>query len=163
MKVRRRARIAAFQALFEIDSVGHDPSYAIYMRLQEDELPSEGEAFCRDLAHGVLQHREVLDRILQRIAPEWPITQMAITDRNILRMAAFEVLFSGGTPAKVVINEAVELAKLFGSDSSGRFVNGVLGTLVAKRREFAQEASAAAPPTPRADEAGSSGNPHTES
>ena len=163
MKVRRRARIVAFQALFEIDSVGHDPTYAIYMRLGEEGLPPEGEAFCRELAHGVLRHREVLDRIIQRIAPEWPIAQMAITDRNILRMAAYEVLYTTETPTKVVINEAVELAKLFGSDSSGRFVNGVLGTLVAKRREYAHEASAAAPPTSRADEAGSSGNPLSES
>ncbi len=111
------------------------------MRLEEAGMPPEGEQFSRAVTLGVLQHREGLDRILQRIAPEWPIQQMSIIDRNILRMAAYELLCSQETPLKVVINEAVELAKLFGSDSSGRFVNGVLGTLIANRAEFAREVS----------------------
>jgi len=147
LKVRRRARIAAFQALFEIDSVGHDPPLVTERRLEEAGLPAEGEQFCRDLVGGVLEHREPLDRILQRIAPEWPIQQIAIIDRNILRLASYEILCAQETPPKVVINEAVELAKLFGSDSSGRFVNGVLGTLVSRRDEYAREvACSPAPP-----------------
>ncbi len=148
MKLRRRARIAAFQALFEIDIVGHDPARSIRMRLEEVSMPPEGEQFSRDLTLGVLQYRERLDQILQRIAPEWPIEQMAVIDRNILRLAAYEILCQHETPPKVAINEAVELAKLFGSDSSGRFVNGVLGTLVARRHEYAKEATAPIPPTP---------------
>jgi transcription antitermination protein NusB len=73
-----------------------------------------------------------LDKLIERYAPEWPVEQIAIIDRNILRIAIYEVLQGNGTPLKVAINEAVELAKQFGSDSSGRFVNGVLGSLVAK-------------------------------
>jgi N utilization substance protein B len=72
-----------------------------------------------------------LDRLIGRYAPEWPVDQIAIVDRNILRMAIYEILHRADTPTKVAINEAVELAKEFGSDSSGRFVNGVLGSLVA--------------------------------
>jgi len=139
--------MTALQALFEVDSVGHDAALSLRRRLEEGTLPPEGERFCRHLAEGALEHCESLDRIIQRIAPEWPIQQMAIIDRNILRLAAFELLFDHDSPPKVVINEAVELAKLFGSDSSGRFVNGVLGTLVARRQEYAKEAATPETPT----------------
>ena len=74
--------------------------------------------------------------MIQRIAPEWPIEQMAPVDRNILRLAAHELLFGEDVPPKVAINEAVELAKIFGSDSSGRFVNGVLGTLLSQKHQL---------------------------
>jgi len=87
---------------------------------------------------GVLQHREVLDAFIHRHAPEWPLEQMAYIDRNILRMAIFEFAVDGGTPVKVAINEAVELAKTFGSESAPRFVNGVLGALVERRAAIAQ-------------------------
>ncbi|MFN2291384.1 MAG: transcription antitermination factor NusB, partial [Anaerolineae bacterium] len=76
--------------------------------------------------------REDLDRLIGEYAPEWPVDQIAIIDRNILRIAIYEILVGDDTPTKVAINEAVELAKEYGSDSSGRFVNGVLGSLVAK-------------------------------
>lgn len=140
MKVRRRARIAALQALFEIDSVGHEPQRVLTMRLQEENLPPEGESFCRELVLGVVEHWDYLDRVIQEIAPEWPVSQIATVDRNILRLAACEILYREDTPPKVAINEAVEIAKDFGSDSSGRFVNGVLGTLVTRRQEFVLEA-----------------------
>ncbi|MHB1296699.1 MAG: transcription antitermination factor NusB [Anaerolineae bacterium] len=138
MKVRRRARIAALQALFEVDIVHHDPGCSLQERLDESPIPDSGVAFCRALVQGVMQHREGLDGVIHRIAPEWPIDQMAPIDRNILRLAAFEIMFDASAPPKVAINEAVELAKLFGSDSSGRFVNGVLGTLLSQRNELAQ-------------------------
>jgi len=95
-------------------------------------LPPEGEAFLLRIVQGVLKHRDELDELIATYAPEWPIDQMAIIDRNILRIALFEFLIGGGTPPKVAINEAVELAKRFGSDSSRRFVNGVLGTLLSQ-------------------------------
>jgi N utilization substance protein B len=85
-----------------------------------------------EIVQGVLRHKDQLDEMICEHAPEWPIDQMAIVDRNILRIALFEFLIDGGTPPKVAINEAVELAKIFGSDSSRRFVNGVLGTLFSK-------------------------------
>ena len=85
--------------------------------------------FVHHLVFGVLRYKEHLDSLIQRYAPEWPIDQMAPIDRNILRMALFEFSVDGQTPVKVAINEAVELAKIFGSDSAPRFVNGVLGSL----------------------------------
>lgn len=137
MKARRRARITALQALFEVDIAHHDPAVSLRERLAEAPLPPEGVAFCEALLYGVLAYLPRLDAIIQRIAPEWPIDQMAPIDRNILRIAAYEILASRDTPPKVAINEAVELAKLFGSDSSSRFVNGVLGTLLADRANLA--------------------------
>ncbi len=132
MKVRHQARVVALQALYEIDCTGHTPALVIEQRLSEASLPESGEAFARELANGAVEHQERLDSLIARYAPEWPVDQIAIIDRNILRLAAFEILVGKDTPLKVAINEAVELAKTFGSDSSGRFVNGVLGTLVAK-------------------------------
>ena len=126
----------AFQVLFEVDVTGHHPGKALRERLIDQPLAAEGEAFCRRLVDGVLQHLETLDAILERIAPEWPIDQIAPVDRAILRLATFELVFGDETPSKVAINEAVELAKLFGSESSGRFVNGVLGTLMTHQQSI---------------------------
>ena len=130
MKVRHQARISALQALFEIDCAHHNPIAVIERRLQDAPLPEAGAEFARDLVRGVSQQQEYLDLLVGRYAPEWPVDQIAIIDRNILRMAIYEILMRDDTPVKVAINEAVELAKEFGSDSSGRFVNGVLGSLV---------------------------------
>ena len=130
MKVRHQARISALQALFEIDCAHHNPTAVIERRLHDAPLPEAGAAFARDLVQGVSEQREQLDLLVGRYAPEWPVDQIAIIDRNILRMAIYEILMRNDTPVKVAINEAVELAKEFGSDSSGRFVNGVLGSLV---------------------------------
>ena len=130
MKVRHQARIAALQALFEIDCAHHNPAAVIERRLHDVPLPEAGAHFARDLVQGVSKKREQLDLLIGRYAPEWPVDQIAIIDRNILRMAIYEILMRNDTPVKVAINEAVELAKEFGSDSAGRFVNGVLGSLV---------------------------------
>lgn len=132
MKVRRQARVSALQALFEIDSVNHDPERVLQRRLEEKSLPPSGGEFARTLVSGVFEHKAHLDDLIQENAPEWPVEQIAIIDRNILRIAIFEITIDQSTPLKVAINEAVELAKLFGSDSSPRFVNGVLGTLVSQ-------------------------------
>ena len=139
MKIRRRARITALQALFEVDTVHHDPELALQGRLEEAPLPAQGLAFAHNLLYGVLQHQATLDSVIQQIAPEWPIEQMAPVDRNILRISAYEIIFDNSTPPKVAINEAVELAKLFGSDSSSRFINGVLGTLLAQKSRLLSE------------------------
>jgi len=137
VKIRRQARIVALQTLFEVDSVNHPAELVLAQRLEEKPLPADGEAFARQLVQGVLKHRRDLDEIIISIAPDWPLEQMAIIDRNILRIAIYEITVDEQTPIKVAINEAVELAKLFGSDSSRRFVNGVLGTL-ASRQGFVQ-------------------------
>ena len=133
MKTRRQARIVALQTLFEVDSTSHPAALVLSQRLEETPVPSDGEVFARQLVLGVLKHRPSLDELISEIATDWPLEQMAIVDRNILRIAMFEITVDGQTPVKVAINEAVELAKLFGSDSSRRFVNGVLGTLVSRR------------------------------
>jgi N utilization substance protein B len=130
MKVRHRARIAALQALYEIDCSGHVPGVVIERLLDEAGLPETGEGFARELVLGVSDHREHLDILLGRYAPDWPVDQIAVIDRNILRLSMYEIILCEDTPTKVAINEAVELAKRFGSDSSSRFVNGVLGSLV---------------------------------
>ena len=134
MKIRHEARIVALQALFEMDCVGHPIAAVLEQRLAEMPLPEQGIQFARELVQGVTADIAKLDRLIERYAPEWPVEQIAIIDRNILRIAIYEVLVCDGTPLKVAINEAVELAKQFGSDSSGRFVNGVLGSLVAKEQ-----------------------------
>ena len=138
MKPRHRARIAALQALYEIDCTNHPPGVVIERRLSEAGMPEAADAFARELAHSVADARVELDALVARYAPEWPVDQISIVDRNILRIAIFELLYSDTTPVKVAINEAVELAKTFGSDSSGRFVNGVLGTLVDKESASAR-------------------------
>ncbi len=132
MKDRHRARIVALQALYEIDIAHHDPEVVLQQRLVYKPLPEAGRDFARTLVQGILEHQADLDALIQDNAPEWPLNQVAVVDRNILRMAIFEFVVEGNTPVKVAINEAVELAKLFGSDSSGRFVNGVLGAIVSK-------------------------------
>ncbi|MBN1582065.1 MAG: transcription antitermination factor NusB [Anaerolineae bacterium] len=132
LQVRRQARIVALQALYEIDSVAHPIGIVIEQRIREVDMPEEGQPFVRSLVQGVMKNREQLDVLIGRYAPEWPVDQMSIIDRNVLRIALFEFLIDGGTPPKVAINEAVELAKAFGSDSSPRFVNGVLGTLLSQ-------------------------------
>lgn len=124
--------MTALQALFEIDSVSHDPEMVLQRHLAEKSLPPSGSDFARNLVSGILEHKTRLDELIQKNAPEWPVDQIAIIDRNILRIAIFEIAVDQGTPLKVAINEAVELAKLFGSDSSPRFVNGVLGSLVSQ-------------------------------
>lgn len=93
-------------------------------------MPPETIRFARDLVLSVLEDRRAIDALIQRFAPAWPLQQLSIVDRNVLRLAVHELL-SEVAPAKVAINEAVELAKAFGGDSSPRFVNGVLGSVYA--------------------------------
>ena len=138
MKARTRARGIALQVLYEIDLVGHPPVQILQERLEEDPQAEELAEFIRLIVFGVLPLREPLDIVIARYAPEWPLDQIAAIDRNILRIAAWEFAGEQGTPVKVAINEAVELAKTFGSDSAPRFVNGVLGSLVEHENEVVQ-------------------------
>ncbi len=130
--LRRRARIIALQALFEIDCSNHDPEGTATRLVNESGLPDDAADFARELVSGVLEHRKKIDDIIQTYAPSFPVSQLAAVDRNILRLAIFELLMNNKVPVKVAINEAVELAKTFGSESSARFVNGVLGTVSTK-------------------------------
>ena len=134
---RRRARTLALQTLYEIDCVGHKPEQVLARHIEENStLGEEGVSFLRQLVLGSLEHAAALDKLIAACAPEWPVEELAVIDRNILRLATWEFAVSGDTPLKVAINEAVELAKLFGSDSAPRFVNGVLGTLAERDDEF---------------------------
>jgi len=126
---RRKARILALQVLYEIDSTGHEAETAISRRLAHEKLTEETGGFVSELVSGVISHREEIDNNIRHFAPAWPLEQIPPVDRNILRLAIFEFLLDKKTPVKVAINEAVELAKRFGSDSSPKFINGVLGSV----------------------------------
>jgi len=128
VKVRRQARVVAFQTLFEVDVVRHDAEAVLAARLAEMPLPDDAAQFARTLVTGVVARQAELDEMIRAAAPQWPLQQMAKADINVLRLAVFE-LASKEAPLKVVINEAVELAKTYGGESSPRFVNGVLGTV----------------------------------
>lgn len=136
MKPRTRARSIALQALYEIDVSGHDPGTVLADRLQEEPLEDDLVDFASQIVAGVYPMFETLDQFIAEHAPEWPLDQVAIVDRNILRIALWEFAVYEKTPLKVVINEAVELAKTYGSDSTPRFVNGVLGSLAVRQNEI---------------------------
>ena len=126
---RRKARMLALQALYEADSVGHEAEQAITHLLENTGLGKDNSAFACQLVSGVIHNKEEIDRNIQHFAPAWPLEQIPAVDRNILRVAIFEILFDDKVPIKVAANEAVELAKKFGGDSSPRFINGVLGSV----------------------------------
>jgi N utilization substance protein B len=138
MKARTKARGIALQALYEVDLVNHPPVEVLEERLAEEPLTDELAGFARQIFLGILPLRAQLDAIIAKYAPEWPLDQIAAIDRNILRIAAWEFAIQNLTPVKVAINEAVELAKQFGSDSTPRFVNGVLGSLAEHKNEVMQ-------------------------
>jgi N utilization substance protein B len=138
MKSRTKARGIALQVLYEVDLTGHQPVLSLDQRLEEEPLELALADFSRQIVFGVLPIVEKLDKLISQHAPEWPLDQVAIIDRNILRIALWEFAVSNCTPVKVAINEAIELTKLYGSDSTPRFVNGVLGSLAARQNEVKQ-------------------------
>jgi N utilization substance protein B len=133
---RRRARIAALQALFEADTSDHSAAKAFEHIAAEQRLPAQARGFAKDLIDGVLAQQDELDEAIGQSATQWPVEQLPAVDRNILRLAIHELLGDNGAPVKAVINEAVELAKSFGSENSAKFVNGVLGTIERRRDEL---------------------------
>jgi transcription antitermination protein NusB len=131
VSTRHKARSIALQALYEVDSAAR-PADAVVERLLADSvLSADNAGFVRELVTGTTAHRDEIDLKIKEFAPAWPIEQLAMVDRNILRLAIFEILFDNKVPVKVAVSEAVELAKAFGSESSGKFVNGVLGSVSA--------------------------------
>jgi len=134
MKARRLARSVVLQCLYELDFTDHAYDIAFHHRALENDLVDKGRDFAYSLGKNVAEQTITLDNTIAQLAPEWPIDQIASVDRNILRIAVYELLFDIDTPPKVAINEAVELAKRFGSDSSPRFVNGVLGSLASQKQ-----------------------------
>lgn len=147
MKTRRRARRITLEVLYEVDVTDHAPAAVLDRRLGEQLLETAGIEFAYKLVNGVLEYQAGMDELIARYAPEWPLDQMAVIDRNILRIAIYEFLVDTETPVKVAINEAVELAKMYGSDSAPRFINGVLGTLADQVPQLRQQLMAAYQPT----------------
>lgn len=145
MKSRTRARSLALQVLYEVDMTGHLPGVVLEQRL--DEMHVDGQAqlslelveFSRQIISGIIPIANDMDTVIAAYAPEWPFDQIAAIDRNILRIATWEFAISELTPVKVAINEAVELAKVFGSESAPRFINGVLGSLADRENEIRQQ------------------------
>jgi N utilization substance protein B len=126
---RRRGRALAFQALFELDATRHSVEDVLGGLLGHSDQEPAREAFTRELVNGVQENSSELDVHIQRFAPAWPVDQLSLVDRCLLRLAVYELTIGRDTSPKIVINEAVELAKLFGGESSPRFINGVLGSL----------------------------------
>ena len=134
MASRHLARSIAMQTLYEWDfRHGHEEELAAIIKKNIEEFGPglEETAFVEQLTKGALTHLPEIDAIIEKAAPEWPINQIAAVDRSILRIGLYELLYENRdeVPPKVAINEAIELAKSFGGESSGRFVNGVLGTV----------------------------------
>lgn len=139
MKPRTFARSLALQALYEYDISGHPPGECLHYRLEETHLQPRYQEFASQIVSGVVALSEQMDIYISRYAPEWPLDQIPAIDRNILRIALWEMCSTKSTaPIKVAINEAVELAKVYGSENSSRFVNGVLGSLAKHINEIRQ-------------------------
>jgi len=134
MASRHLSRSIAMQSLYEWDFNGKNPDILegiIEKNIKEFGPGLKDESFVWQLINGVVSHITDIDKIIEKAAPEWPISQITIVDRNILRLGLFELLYGNKkeVPPKVAINEAIELAKTFGGESSGKFINGVLGTV----------------------------------
>ncbi len=136
MKSRTKARSVALQVLYEVDMTGHTPGEVLGYRLEEEQMDQALSDFTQEIVFGVYPLVIKLDDFIAQHAPEWPLDQVAVIDRNILRIALWEFAVTGVTPIKVAINEAIEMAKIYGSDSTPRFVNGVLGSLAARQDEI---------------------------
>jgi len=130
---RHLSRSIAMQSLYEKDFMGDkvDLKEVVERNIQEFGPGLEDTDFARKLSFGVANNMDKLDKIIEKAAPEWPIEQINIVDRNVLRIGLYELIYANKeeVPPKVAINEAIELAKMFGGESSGKFINGVLGTV----------------------------------
>lgn len=132
MSNRHLARTIALQSLYEWDfnkRPGGIVEEVTKKNLAEFAPDFDDEGFTQNLIIGITKHVDEIDQLITKYAPEWPLDQITIVDRNVLRIGIYELKFSPEIPPKVAINEAIELAKAFGGESSGKFINGVLGTI----------------------------------
>ncbi len=127
---RRETRVMVLQVLCESDIVAHEATSVLHRTMTEHDIASKALEFATYLVSNVLVNRDELDKIIIAYAPDWPLSQMAVVDKNILRMAIAEIEWGVDAPPGAVVNEAVELAKAFGAEGSPGFVNGVLGALL---------------------------------
>jgi N utilization substance protein B len=126
MTIRRRAREIALQVLYQLDIVQGDPQEALTLYFENFRPSEKTRQFCQRLVEGVCQEQEEIDRVIEENAENWTLKRMAVVDRNILRLATFELLNCPDIPFKASLNEAIELAKKFGNDDSSAFINGIL-------------------------------------
>ena len=126
MGTRRKSRELALQALYQLDVTKQDPSQVLAQFQKPSSPDEEKDEFLEELVLGVLSHLQEIDRLIERFSENWRLDRMSIIDRNILRMAIFELLYCKGIPPKVALNEAIELGKEYGSEDSGSFINGIL-------------------------------------
>ena len=140
MLERTRARRQALQILYQRDITGDTISRILGLKMYslEDGEPDE---YCRELVGGVEKYLDGLDEMIGEVSENWAVTRMPLVDRNILRIATYEILYDAEVPASVAINEAVELAKVYGGEDSSKFVNGVLGKIALRREEHADRES----------------------
>jgi N utilization substance protein B len=136
--LRHRARIVTLQTLYELEFAANSETSILERNLKEKELPREVATFAGSLVSGVIANKQLLDNTIGRFATAFPVDQLAAMDRNILRLALFEITVSKEVPPKVAVNEAVELAKEFGADTSPKFINGVLGSVISEIKKSAQ-------------------------
>ncbi|MBM7867935.1 transcription antitermination factor NusB [Heliobacterium gestii] len=151
---RRLGRETALQTLFMADVGRMDPAYALQYASEEFGISEAAAAFAKELVDGAVTNRETIDANIRRLAKEWHLERMPHVDRNLLRVAIFEMLFRKDIPLNAAINEAIELAKIYANEESAKFVNGILGQLARELREArgerapAQESVAATVTTP---------------
>ncbi len=134
MTSRRKARSITVQVLYELDYTAHKEEEVLARLAYDESIKEDTYDFVTHLVTGVRRHQRQIDSIIEQHAPAFPVAQMAPVDRIILRIALYEMVFIDESPLKVVINEAVELAKEFGGDASPRLVNGVLGSVADRNR-----------------------------
>jgi N utilization substance protein B len=145
MSSRHLSRSIAMQSLYEWDFFGKKGDFEKIVERNIKEfgpgLADENKNFIKEIAKGVVDHLNEIDEIIKKTAPQWPIDQISIVDRNILRIGIYELLYGDkkAVPPKVAINEAIELAKGFGGENSGKFVNGVLGTVFNQYQKLISE------------------------
>ncbi len=130
MKLRTKARSIALQVLYEVDISGHKPGIILSSRFEQLSFDDDLKQFISQIISGVVKNKTALDEFISDFAPDWPLDQVAIIDLNLIRIALWEISVYRKTPIKVAVNEAVELAKIYGADGSPRFINGVLGALI---------------------------------
>jgi N utilization substance protein B len=128
-ETRHRARTTALKILFETDLTPHDLDDVLERYMELSGSPEAVQSYIREVVQGVRDNQDALDAEIARAAPQFPVNQLAAIDRNVLRIAVYELRHQPDVPLKAAINEAIDIAKRFGGDSSGRFVNGVLGNI----------------------------------
>lgn len=137
---RRRAREYALQILFQLDVRKENPSATVFKRFWDEHPPDdEVKTFTEEIVKGTHKHVEKINKQIHACAKNWSLDRMATVDRNVLRMAVYEILYRVDIPASVTINEAIEIAKKYGTDDSGAFVNGILDSVARMTRKLLKE------------------------